>query len=141
MRALLTAAVLLAALIARGTAQLSCKLRGSDEQPSLYPSVSLGNSPSISLPLSWSSHLSISPPFKHAVGPDFSVSAPSAGEGQPQLVVRLSAPLLTQSFVPEFTGRIEVDVAAEDNNDGRRSATFGKHCLTIKLLVNKVLKL
>ena len=56
------------------------------------------------------------PPFQLAVGPDFSVSALSTREGQP-LVVCLSAPLLTQSFVPTFTGSIEVDVAAEDVNE------------------------
>ena len=49
-------------------------------------------------------------------------------------MVRLSAPILTQSFVPTFTGSIEVDVAAEDINDGRQSATFGKHCLMHHLM-------
>ena len=109
------------------------------EQPSLHSSCPPCNSSFISLSLFRSSPLPISPPFKYAVGPDFSVSAPSAREGQP-LVVRLSAPILTQSFVPTFTGRIEVDVAAEDINDERQSATFGKYCLT-NWYINKVLRL
>ena len=48
-------------------------------------------------------------------------------------MVRLSAPLLTRSFAPAFSGRIEVDVAAEDlpAGDSRLRATHGKHCLIL----------
>ena len=65
------------------------------------------------------------------VCPMFSISNPTAREGA-QLVVRLSAPILTQSFVPTFTGEIEVDITAEDlpAEDTRLRATLGKHCLT-----------
>ena len=48
-------------------------------------------------------------------------------------MVRLSAPLLTRSFAPAFTGRIEVDITAEDlpAGDTRLRATLGKHCLIL----------
>ena len=48
-------------------------------------------------------------------------------------MVRLSAPILTQSSVPAFTGRIEVDITAEDlpAGDTRLRATLGKHCLIL----------
>ena len=44
-------------------------------------------------------------------------------------MVSLSAPILTQSFAPTFTGRIEVDITAEDlpADDDRQQATFGKY--------------
>ena len=61
----------------------------------------------------------------------FSITGPTIREGE-QLVVRLSAPILTQSFAPAFTGRIEVDITAEDlpAGDTRLRATLDKHCLT-----------
>ena len=48
-------------------------------------------------------------------------------------MVRLSAPILTRSGIPSFTGSIEVDIAAEDlpSGDTRLSAHFGKHHLSI----------
>ena len=48
-------------------------------------------------------------------------------------MVRLSAPILTRSFAPAFTGRIEVDITAEDlpAGDTRLQATLGKHCLML----------
>ena len=47
-------------------------------------------------------------------------------------MVRLSAPILTRSFAPAFTGRIEAYITAEDlpAGDTRLRATLGKHCLT-----------
>ena len=70
--------------------------------------------------------------FKHAVGPIFSISDPTTREGE-QLVVRLSAPILTRSFALAFTGKIEVDITAEDlpAEDTRLRATLGKHCLIL----------
>ena len=43
-------------------------------------------------------------------------------------MVHLSAPILTRSFVPAFTGSIEVDITVEDlpADDPRLRATFGK---------------
>ena len=43
-------------------------------------------------------------------------------------MVRLSAPILTQSFAPDFTGRIVVDIRVEDlpAGDPRQQATLGK---------------
>ena len=69
------------------------------------------------------------PSFNHAVAPDFSISTTAISETEPQLVVRLSAPILTRSFVPAFTGRIEVDITAEDlpAGDTRLRATYGKY--------------
>ena len=48
-------------------------------------------------------------------------------------MVRLSATILTRSGSPSFTGRIEVDVTAEDlpTGDTRQTAEFGKHNLSI----------
>ena len=71
------------------------------------------------------------PPNKITVGPIFSISDPTIREGE-QLVVRLSAPILTRSFAPLFTGRIEVDITAEDlpAGDSRLRATLGKYCFT-----------
>ena len=48
-------------------------------------------------------------------------------------MVRLSAPILTRSFAPAFSGRIEVDITAEDlpAGDTRLQATLGKHCLIL----------
>ena len=46
-------------------------------------------------------------------------------------MVCLTAPILTRSFVPPFTGSIDVDVAAEDVNGQLQPALFGKHCITI----------
>ena len=61
-------------------------------------------------------------------GPVFSVSSPITREGD-QLLVHLSAPILTQSFVPAFNGRIEVDITAEDlpAGDPNLWATFGEY--------------
>ena len=61
----------------------------------------------------------------------FSISDPTVREGA-QLVVRLSAPILTRSFAPAFTGRIEAYITAEDlpAGDTRPRATLGKHGLT-----------
>ena len=44
-------------------------------------------------------------------------------------MVHLSAPILTQSFAPTFTGRIEVDIITEDlpAGDSRQQATFGNN--------------
>ena len=41
-------------------------------------------------------------------------------------MVRLSAPILTRPQIPAFTGRIEVDITAEDlpNGDHRQNALF-----------------
>ena len=49
-------------------------------------------------------------------------------------MVRLSAPILTRSFAPAFTGRIEVDITAEDlpAGDTRLKATFGMHGLILR---------
>lgn len=46
-------------------------------------------------------------------------------------MVRLSASILTKSFVPAFNGSIEVDVIAEDlpSDDTRQQAEFGEHHL------------
>ena len=43
-------------------------------------------------------------------------------------MVRLSAPILTTPQVPPFSGRIEVDITAEDlpSSDPRQNAQFGK---------------
>ena len=44
-------------------------------------------------------------------------------------MVRLSAPILTWSFAPAFSGRIEVDIIAEDlpAGDPRQQATLGNN--------------
>ena len=43
-------------------------------------------------------------------------------------MVRLSAPILTRPQVPPFSGRIEVDITAEDlpSGDPRENARFSK---------------
>ena len=43
-------------------------------------------------------------------------------------MVRLSARILTRPLIPAFTGRIEVDITAEDlpSGDYRQNAEFGK---------------
>ena len=72
-------------------------------------------------------------PFHNiAVAPVFHLSQYDTFEGEQQ-VVRLSAPILTRSGIPPFTGSIEVDIAAEDlpSGDTRLSAHFGKHHLSI----------
>ena len=48
-------------------------------------------------------------------------------------MVRLSAPILTRSGFPSFTGSIEVNVTAQDlpTGDTRQTAEFGEHYLSI----------
>ena len=48
-------------------------------------------------------------------------------------MVRLSAPILTRSFAPAFTGRIEAYITAEDlpAGDTRLRATLGNYCLIL----------
>ena len=43
-------------------------------------------------------------------------------------MIHLSAPILTRSQIPAFTGRIEVDITAEDlaSGDPRQHAKLGK---------------
>ena len=64
---------------------------------------------------------------QHVVGPQFHLSQYQAAEGETE-VVRLSAPILTRPQIPAFTGRIEVDITAEDltSGDPRQNALFGK---------------
>ena len=64
---------------------------------------------------------------QHVVGPQFHLSQYQATEGETE-VVRLSAPILTRPQVPAFSGRIEVDITAEDlpSSDPRQNAQFGK---------------
>ena len=63
---------------------------------------------------------------QHVVGPEFHLSQYRATEGE-TLLVRLSAPILTRTFIPAFTGSIEVDITAEDlpSGDTQRNALFG----------------
>ena len=91
--------------------------------PSLSPLLFLSPSPSITQIYTSSVPF---PPLKHTVGPIFFVNEPTTREGE-QLVVRLSAPILTQSFVPPFNGRIEVNITAEDlpAGDTHLRATLG----------------
>ena len=62
----------------------------------------------------------------HVVGPEFHLSQYAAFEGE-SLVVRLSAPILTRAQTPAFTGRIDVDITAEDlpSGDTQQNALFG----------------
>ena len=70
--------------------------------------------------------------------PVFSASNPTTREGE-QLVVRLSAPILIQSSAPTFTGRIEVDITAEDlpANDPHLWATLGKPSISFCKIIVK----
>lgn len=64
---------------------------------------------------------------QHAVSPEFPVSQYDASEDQRQLLVWLSAPILTKPFA-YFNGSIEVDIGVEDlpSSDTRKGAKFGK---------------
>ena len=151
MRALLTTVVLLATLITQGTAQLSCELQRKSVLIKIVSSFMPTTScikiaflryhivlplPLLFYPAHSHIYLLISPflpqflplPFKHSVDPDFSINTTAISEGE-QLVISLSAPILTRAFVPDFTGTIEVDITAEDlpADDERLRATFGKH--------------
>ena len=51
-------------------------------------------------------------------------------------MVRLSAPILSQSFAPSFTGRIEVDITTEDlpAGGGQQQAILGKPSLNVCII-------
>ena len=66
---------------------------------------------------------------KHVVGPEFHLSQDQAAEGG-TLVVYLSAPILTRPQTPAFTGRIEVDINAEDLPGC--TAQFGKCFISLR---------
>ena len=70
--------------------------------------------------------ISIDPPpppphTQYTVSPVFHLSQYDTREGGQQ-VIHLSAPILTRSQTPPFTGSIQVYITAEDLN-----AEFGKH--------------
>ena len=67
--------------------------------------------------------------LQHAVdvSADFSARQYESEEGG-RLSIHLSVTYLT-SYIPDFTGSIEVEIIAEDltNSDTRSNARFGKH--------------
>ena len=76
------------------------------------------------------------PPTQHVVGPVFYLNQYQTSEGR-TLVVRLSAPILTRPQIPAFTGRIEVDITAEDlpSGDPRQNALFRMcHLFVVRVL-------
>lgn len=76
---------------------------------------------------------------QHAVNPVFPVNQYDTSETEGQLVVYLSAPILTRSFVPAFNGSIEVDISVKGlpRNDRRKGAKFGKHIQCCYVLLRK----
>ena len=76
------------------------------------------------------------PLLQHAVGPVFHLNQYDVNEGG-QVVVRLSAPILSEPLTSPFTGSIKVDITTEDlpSGDTRQNAQFGKcHLSAVHLL-------